>query len=322
MKKQFKLLLSFLLRILRTSIDFQSLYDAGTGIYCTSTGFETFTHHTLTYTVHNILYSVKKEEREKSNTMPTFLITGCSSGIGLQLVRDLCARGDTVYATCRTRHSSFSGVDNLSSITGDNLHIIEGIDVAIDNVGEKLSKALEGVVIDVCIHNAGSLNATRDIKDVGAMFGEQKLESISMDRMRAVFELNTLGPLRVMKAVLPNMCSPGGKVISISTGLGSISDNGSGGNYAYRASKAALNMITKNFSCDLSSKGIACAAVAPGTIATDFGPGPEAMQKFGAKPPSQASLAIIQICDGLTMEKTGQFIMIPTNGDPPQEFPW
>ena len=146
--------------------------------------------------------------------------------------------------------------------------------------------------------------------------------SISMDRMRAVFELNTLGPLRVMKAVLPNMRKPGGKVITISTGLGSIGDNGSGGNYAYRTSKAALNMVTKNFACDLKESGIAVAAVAPGTVATNFGPGMETMIKFGAKPPAQACAGIISTIDTLTMEKTGQYIMVPTSGDAPREFPW
>ena len=170
------------------------------------------------------------------------------------------------------------------------------------------------------IHNAGSLNATRDFgSDVKGMFGEQQLANISMDRMRAVFDLNALGPLRVMKAVLPSMRKPGGKVITISTGLGSIGDNGSGGNYAYRTSKAGLNMITKNFACDL--KGIAVAAVAPGTIATNFGLD-RAMSKFGAKPASQACAGIISTIESLTVESTGQFIMVPTSGDAPREFPW
>ena len=254
--------------------------------------------------------------------MPTFLITGCSSGIGLELAKTLAARGDTVYATVRRRESSMTGVDAISAVEGD-VHVLEGIDVAVDGVGEALVKSLDGVTIDVVIHNAGSLNATRDFgSDVKAMFGEQQLAAINMDRMRAVFEVNALGPLRVMKAVLPNMKKPGGKVITISTGLGSIGDNGSGGNYAYRTSKAALNMITKNFACDLKDSGIAVAAVAPGTIVTNFGPGPEAMTKFGAKPAAQACTGIISTIDSLTVEKTGQFIMVPTSGDAPKEFPY
>ena len=143
-----------------------------------------------------------------------------------------------------------------------------------------------------------------------------------MERMRSVFEVNALGPLRVMKALLPNITTPGGKVATISTGLGSIGDNGSGGNYAYRTSKAAVNMITKNFACDLKDRGISVVAVAPGTIATEFGPGAEAMTKFGAKPPAQAGEGIVATIDGLTVETTGQFIMVPTSGDPPCVFPW
>ena len=254
----------------------------------------------------------------------TVLITGCSSGIGLCLCRMLAARGDKVYATVRTRASSATGVDLISAVEGD-VTIIEGIDVAQDAVVEPLAKALAGVKLDVVIHNAGGLSATREHgKDAGKMFSEQNLASISMDRMRAVFELNALGPLRVQQALLAgdNIVKPGGKVITISTGLGSIGDNGSGGKYAYRTSKAALNMITKNFACDLKESGIAVAAIGPGTIATEFGPGNAILTQFGAKPPEQAGAGIISVIDALTIENTGQFIMVPTSGEAPREFPW
>ena len=79
--------------------------------------------------------------------MPTYLVTGCSSGIGLEIVRQLAARGETVYATCRKRESSSTGEDQISSIAG--VKIIEGVDVATDECKAVLAKALEGVTLDV-----------------------------------------------------------------------------------------------------------------------------------------------------------------------------
>ena len=131
--------------------------------------------------------------------------------------------------------------------------IIEGVDVMKDDVGDVLKAALEGVVIDVVIHNAGGLNHSRDKSEMDALV-EQKFENINMDLMRGAFELNTLGPLRVQQALAPLMKSPGGKIGLISTGMGSIADNGSGGIYAYRTSKAALNMVAKGMSCDFKSQ--------------------------------------------------------------------
>jgi NAD(P)-dependent dehydrogenase (short-subunit alcohol dehydrogenase family) len=122
-----------------------------------------------------------------------------------------------------------------------------------------------GITLDVIVHNAGGINGTRDIKDGGAMFAEQKLENISAERMLAAFQLNTLGVLRVQQALLPNMKSPGGKIAVISTGMGSIAD-ASGGLYAYRCSKAAVNMVAKLMSGDLKDRGIAVVAANPGMV--------------------------------------------------------
>ena len=218
-----------------------------------------------------------------------FLVTGASSGIGLELVRQLASiPNNAVYATVRKRGSSATGVDCISSIAsttaeGSSVTILEGIDVAEDAVGEILVSQLNGAVIDVLVHNAGSLNGTRDV-DSSSLMSEQKLSHITMDRMRSAFEVNTLGPLRVQKALLDanlmrtasdgsSEAMPVGKVAIISTGLGSIADNTSGGNYAYRASKAAVNMIAKCLSCDLKDKGVSVRAIAPGFVATEFGPG-------------------------------------------------
>merc|ERR1712216_540689 len=157
--------------------------------------------------------------------MSTWVITGASSGIGLHLVKQVAARGDKVFALVRKKASSATGVDLISAVDGD-VTIIEGIDVAQDGVADALAaSALAGVTIDVLVHNAGSINGTRDVPG-GEVMAEQKLDQITMDRMRAAFEVNTLGPLRVQQALNPQMKSPGGKVAIINTGLGSIADNG------------------------------------------------------------------------------------------------
>lgn len=182
-----------------------------------------------------------------------------------------------------------SGVDALSAVAGD-VTVIDGIDVTDDGVGAALRAALDGAALDVVVHNAGTLNGTRALTGMAAM-GDQKFDAISAERMRAAFEVNTLGPLKVQQAVQPLVRAPGGKVVVISTGFASIGDNGSGGTYAYRASKAAVNMVAKSMACDFKDRGVAVAAIAPGMLVTEFGPGAEAMAKFGAIPSSRASRA-------------------------------
>lgn len=142
------------------------------------------------------------------------------------------------------------------------------------------------------------------------IFAEQKLDAVSMDRMRAAFEVNTLGPMRVQQAINPQMRTPGGRVAIISTGLASIGDNGSGGSYAYRASKAAVNMVAKSMSCDLKDKGISVAPIAPGFVVTDFGPGKEALLKMNGTPVDSSVTRIIGVIDDMCMENTGTFWMV------------
>ena len=244
----------------------------------------------------------------------TFVITGCSSGIGLDLVRTVAARGDKVFALVRSKAGSRSGADEISAVEGD-VTIIEGIDVGKDDVGEALAaSALAGVTIDVLINNAG-------------IFGDsmaQKLDAITTDLMREVFEVNTLGPLRVTKALMGQLASPGGKVVVISTGLGSIADNGSGGMYAYRTSKAGVNMVARSLAADLKKddKGISVAAIAPGFVATCLAGSVEMMEGWGAKPVGQATTGILDTIDAMTVENTGRYIMVPTDGGAPKEFPW
>jgi tubulin alpha len=238
----------------------------------------------------------------------TYVITGASSGIGLELVKQLAARGDKVFATVRSKTSSASGIDLISAVQGD-VTIIEGIDVMSDDVGNALAASpLSGVQIDCLVNNAGSYNATRDLKGMEG-FQEQALANISAARMMHTFNLNCCGVLRVTQALLPQLV-PGSKIAVVSSGMGSIGDNGSGGSHAYRVSKAAVNMLTKGMSCDLKEKNIAVVAVNPGMVATDFGPGAEAIAKMGGKPVENTCTGMLQVFDGLSMENTGKFMSI------------
>lgn len=250
--------------------------------------------------------------------MPTFVVTGCSGGIGLGLVKALAARGDKVFATVRKRATTATGEDFISQVEGD-VTVIEGIDVTSDDVGTRLTSALAGVKIDVVVHNAGGL-ANRDGPEApkglevfadggGGPMGAKvdNLKGVTMERMLAAFQVNTLGPLRVQQALTDQM-GPGGKVLIISTGMGSITDNGSGGVYAYRTSKAAVNMVMRNMSLDLKSSDIAVMSVNPGMVHTDFGPGAEMMGKMGGMPVEDSVAQLLKVFDTVcTMENTGKF---------------
>jgi NAD(P)-dependent dehydrogenase (short-subunit alcohol dehydrogenase family) len=262
--------------------------------------------------------------------MPTYVVTGASGGIGLGIVTALAARGDKVFATVRKRESTATGQDNISKVQGD-VTVIEGIDVCSDDVGAKLIAALSGVTIDAIVHNAGGL-ANRDgpdapkgmasFADGGGGPGAAKLDSlksVTTERMLAAFQVNTLGPLRVQQALTDQMAKPGGKVLIISTGMGSIGDNGSGGLYAYRSSKAAVNMVMKNMSLDLKALEISVMSINPGMVVTDFGPGAEALASFGAMPVEDSVAQLLQIFDMCSMEHTGKFWSVK-KGAAPMEY--
>jgi len=253
---------------------------------------------------------------EKMSTK-VYLITGTSSGIGHEIVKQLAAKDNhKIFATIRS-----SGADKLAGIlcaTGSSIHVLDGVDVSDESVGETLLKQLNGSTIDVVIHNAGSLSGDRSADADG--MAQQKLDVVTMERMRAAFEVNTLGPLRVQKAVNCLM-KEGGKVSIISTGLASIGDNTSGGTYAYRTSKAGVNMIAKCLSCDLKEKGVSVRAIAPGFVATEFGPGLEKMKQWGAMPVEISVKGIIKLVDEMNIDHTGEFHCVKKDA-PTQVMSW
>jgi len=179
--------------------------------------------------------------------LATILITGCNRGIGLQLASQFSERGDSVIGVCRSPSDELSALD---------ARLITGIDVANGNSVAALKKELGDTRLDVLINNAGIL--------IDDQFG-----SINYDDMLEQYQVNTLGPLRVIEALRDNLAQ-GSKVAIVTSRVGSISDNGSGNHYGYRASKTAVNQIGMNLMHELLPAGIAIVLLHPGLVATQM----------------------------------------------------
>lgn len=220
--------------------------------------------------------------------MKTVVITGANRGIGLELARSYKKEGASVIAL--VRHSS-KALDALE------VRVEEGLDIGKDSVVDALRTRLSGVQIDLLVLNAGVLS--RD-----------SLVSPDFDAIRHQLEVNTLGPLRVVSALLPHL-HPGSKVGIVTSRMGSIADNGSGGMYGYRISKAGVNMVGKSLAVDLKPRGVAVALIHPGFVRTEMTGG------TGMVDASEAAAGISARLEELTLENTGTFWHM--NGEP---LPW
>ena len=166
----------------------------------------------------------------------TWLITGASRGIGLELTRQVQFRGNTVIATCRDPKSNRELRD--LDIAVKKLDVLDGASV------QALAESLNGTPIDVLVNNAG----------IGG--GRARLTELDYGKMNECFATNTLGPLRVTAALLPNLRAGERRLVAnITSRMGSIADNTSGGSYAYRTSKAALNMANRSMAHELGADG-------------------------------------------------------------------
>lgn len=194
--------------------------------------------------------------------MKSILITGTSRGIGLEFVHHYAQQGWQVYAGCRNI-SQASSLKNLAN-EYKNIKILD-LDVSKPEQIEKLAKALFNIPIDILINNAGLLEP--DPKAFGEVEATPWLE---------ILKVNTIAPLLMCQAFLPNLQLGQLKIIAnISSSMGSIAENDSGGYYMYRSSKAALNALTKNMAIDLKPYDITVISLHPGWVRTDMG-GPNA----------------------------------------------
>jgi NAD(P)-dependent dehydrogenase (short-subunit alcohol dehydrogenase family) len=211
--------------------------------------------------------------------MATWLVTGGNRGIGLEVCRQLDARGDTVIATCRATSLELDAI---------GCRVLEGVDLVEDDVGAMLVEALGETPVEVVVHNAGIL-----LRD--------GFDPLDVAAMREQFEVNTLGALRVTSALLPRL-EPGARLAFVSSKAGSIGDGPSGGRYGYRMSKAALNMAAANLARELAPRGIAVVVLHPGFVRTDLTRG------TGNVHPAAAAAGLIERIDELDASTTGRFV--------------
>ncbi|MFN9924812.1 MAG: SDR family oxidoreductase [Cyanobacteriota bacterium] len=209
--------------------------------------------------------------------MTQWLITGANRGIGLELCRRLQARGEGVIAVCRSTSPELEAL---------GVQVEAGIELTAEASIHDLVARLEGLPLDGLILNAGILEG-------------DSLATFDADSVRRQFEVNALAPLLLCRALLPNLGS-GSRVALITSRMGSIDDNGSGGYYGYRMSKVALNMAGRSLAIDLAPRGIAVAILHPGMVATR-------MVGFSGIPPQQAAEGLLARIDGLSLETSGSF---------------
>ena len=211
--------------------------------------------------------------------MATYLVTGTNRGIGYEYCRQLQQRGDDVIAVCR---SSSAELDQLG------IRVETGVDITSDASVAELANKLQGIELDVLINNAGIINRV-------------SLDNLDIESIRQQFEVNAIGPLRFTKALLPHL-KTGSKVALMTSRMGSIDDNTSGGSYGYRMSKVALSMAGKSLSHDLKPEGIAVAILHPGLVSTRM----TGFTQNGITPAASVKGLLARI-DALTLDNTGTF---------------
>lgn len=232
--------------------------------------------------------------------MDTTLITGANRGIGLEFARQYAEEGWRVLACCRDPEQSAALKKLAAQYPG--LITVHALDVAEHAQIEALARLLAGEAIDLLINNAGIYPES----DAGG-FGNTDYE----EWMQA-FRINTMAPLKMAEAFAPQIRRGKRKTIATLTSMmGSIADNGSGGNYLYRSSKAAANMVVKSLSIDLKPLGISAVAFHPGWVMTDMG-GPNAMITV-----QQSVAGMRRVMASLTPAHSGRFFAYDG-----REIPW
>ena len=217
--------------------------------------------------------------------MPTALITGCDYGIGFEFARQYAADGWQVHAVCLDEASR----EKLGGLSGD-VHF-HHLDVS-DQAGlAALAEELRDNSIDLLINNAATF----------APDGPGTLMLPDIDEYTRVMKINAVAPVYVANAFEEHVAASDRRLmVFIGTRSGSIGDNGSGGHYAYRCSKTALNMAAKSLSVDFAPRGIVTAVLHPGSVATET-------RKGGQIPVEESVSGMRGVIASLTKETTGTF---------------
>ena len=226
-----------------------------------------------------------------SNRTPlNALITGANRGLGLEFARQLSAQDWRVFACCRNPQHA----DNLNALAHASNGKVSVHTLAVDDTAQiqQLAKQLQGQPIDLLINNAGIYSG-----GVSERFGQ-----VSIADWMHVFQVNTIAPLKMAEAFAAHVAQSQLKIIAtVTSKMGSIADNTSGGVYIYRSTKAALNMVMKSLAQDVESAGIKVALLHPGWVKTDMG-GPNALIT-----PAQSVAGMLKIILNLSQQDSGRF---------------
>ncbi len=210
--------------------------------------------------------------------MATVVITGANRGIGLEFVQQFLARGDEVIALCR------NSSDELNSTAAK---VIDKVDVGNPDGLEQALERLKGTSIDILVNNAG-------------VFGNETLDDFNIHTIEHQFRVNALGPI-LLTQLLKDQLNEGAKVAMITSRMGSITDNTSGGRYGYRMSKCALNIAGVSLAHDLRPHNVAVALLHPGYVQTE-------MVNYGGDISPQESVSrLVKRIDELNLDNTGSF---------------
>jgi NAD(P)-dependent dehydrogenase (short-subunit alcohol dehydrogenase family) len=221
--------------------------------------------------------------------MPTVLITGANRGLGLEFARQYLSDGWQVYATCRDPASA-SELRNLAVTHGHRLRIL-ALEVTEPGSIKTAAAELDGQAIDLLLNNAGVGGARN-----------QTIGSIDYEAWAEVLDVNTMGPLRVSEACVEHVARSQRKlIVTLTSGMGSIADNTSGGAIAYRSSKAAVNMVMRSLAIDLAPRGITCVVVNPGWVRTDMG------GSHASLTPAESVMRLRRLIDTLGLAQSGKF---------------
>lgn len=216
------------------------------------------------------------------------VITGANRGIGLELAKHYQQQGDKVFAIVRQTSPELQSIAE---------QVIEGIELKDGQDIGQVKKQLADLEVDILINNAG-------------MWFDDVLGEFNYEQLNEQMNVNAFAPMRLTEALLSNL-SRGSKVINITSRMGSIADNDSGGRYGYRASKAALNALTKSLAIDLKPQGISVAVLHPGWVQTRM------VNFSGLISPEESAAGLAARIEELNLENSGGFWH--SNGD---QLPW
>jgi len=234
----------------------------------------------------------------------TILITGANRGIGLALTRELLGLGHTVVAACRNPGAA-QELKDMEAVNRDAIRIVH-LDLTSDGSVRDAVEATAACIprLDVLVNNAA----------VFPEEGNESIEAIDLAHFGAAFDTNVTGTIRVTRAFLPLLeKSKAPRIVNISSGAGSVSDKEDFGYYAYSASKAALNMVTRAMAAELKPRRICVVALSPGWVKTEMG-GPNAPLT-----PEESAHSIAATLLDLPLERTSSFL--DRDGDA-NEYGW